>query len=377
MLAVAITGVRASAASRESKGTKSDSSTTQRFQIHPNDITLAVSQKQNFGVTDANGKQIAVRWKISGVGCSASSCGTIDEDGNYQAPFSVNHPLVVMLEGIPVANGEFPAFARIQLAPGTAPVPPPAANRNGDAVAKTQPIGIAPSSVASASNTTATATVPPVSQTMPAQTAPALASSNIPAASGPVVTYQNGQLSIQATNQTLANVLRMVARKTGAAIDIPPGTGLERIVVHAGPASPSDVLTQLLKGSHFNFVLIGSEKRPNDLQQVLLTPRVDTEAPVIASVTTPVPTPADVPAEPPPSTGIADRVYTGPVGGGPQPRSREEIRELLKERAGEARDQSQPASAAQPQTPPAVPEQPAQAPPADSQPADPPAAQPQ
>jgi hypothetical protein len=372
---IVVGGIQASAASRESKKNKDDASETQRFSIHPNDITLAVSQKQIFGVTDAAGKQVAVRWKISGVGCSTSTCGTIDENGNYQAPFSVSRPLVVMLEGIPVANAEYPAFARIQLAPGTAPVPSPLTGSNKDTVANAQPVGIAPAPTVSISTRSIQSGNATPSQIAITQAAPAPLATNLPSATGSIVTYQNGQLAINATNETLANVLRLVAKKTGATIDIPPGTGLERIVVHAGPASPSDVLRQLLKGSRFNFVLIGYEKRPNDLQQVLLTPRVDTEAPVIASVTTPVPTPVDVPAEAPPSTGIVDRVYSGPVNGGPQPRSREEIRELLKERASEQREQSQPFAQPQPQAQTTAPEQPA--PPADSQPAESPAAPPQ
>jgi hypothetical protein len=85
------------------------------------------------------------------------------------------------------------------------------------------------------------------------------------------VVYRNGQLTIDARNATLADVLKLVAEKTGATIDIPPGTGLERIVEHAGPGTANDVLMQLLNGSHFNFILVNSPQNPNALAQVLLS----------------------------------------------------------------------------------------------------------
>jgi len=78
-----------------------------------------------------------------------------------------------------------------------------------------------------------------------------------------VVTYANGQLTINAENLTLAALLKLIAEKTGAVIDLPPGTGHERIFEHAGPGKPNDVLTQLLNGSHFNFVIVNSPQDPN------------------------------------------------------------------------------------------------------------------
>jgi hypothetical protein len=56
-------------------------------------------------------------------------------------------------------------------------------------------------------------------------------------------------------------------------IDVPPGTGLDRIVEHTGPGSTEDVLTGLLNGSPFDFVIVGSSQRPHDPTQVLLFPR--------------------------------------------------------------------------------------------------------
>jgi hypothetical protein len=88
-----------------------------------------------------------------------------------------------------------------------------------------------------------------------------------------VVTYHDGQLEIDAENASLADVLQLVAQKTGALIDLPPGSGLERIVEHAGPGHAEDVLARLLNGSTFDFVIAGSSRTPRNPIQVLLFPR--------------------------------------------------------------------------------------------------------
>lgn len=87
----------------------------------------------------------------------------------------------------------------------------------------------------------------------------------------PVVTYRDGQLTIDAQNSTLAEVLKLIAEKTGATIDVPPGSGLERIVEHVGPGPTNDVLKHLLNGSPFNFIIVCSPERPQDPAQVLLS----------------------------------------------------------------------------------------------------------
>ena len=86
-----------------------------------------------------------------------------------------------------------------------------------------------------------------------------------------VVTYQDGQLTIDVENSTLADVLKLVAEKTGATIDIPPGSGFEPIVEHVGPGPAKDVLRHLLNGSRFNFIIVSSQQRPQYPAQVLLS----------------------------------------------------------------------------------------------------------
>ncbi len=91
----------------------------------------------------------------------------------------------------------------------------------------------------------------------------------------PRVSFQNGQLTIDATNSTLSQVLRAVQSRTGASIDIPAGAGNERVVAQLGPGLPRDVLNTLLNGSKYDYVILGvTGGDPGAVQKVILTPRL-------------------------------------------------------------------------------------------------------
>lgn len=133
---------------------------------------------------------------------------------------------------------------------------------------------------------------------------PDAASSSVRSASKqnvPVV-YADGQLTINAENMTLAEVLKLVSEKTGAIIEIPPGTGLDRIFEHTGPGRAEDVIASLLNGSPFDFVIVGSPQGTHVPTQVLLSlhkadgspeppPQVAKQAPTPGIWTPPEPAP--------------------------------------------------------------------------------------
>jgi hypothetical protein len=119
-----------------------------------------------------------------------------------------------------------------------------------------------------------------------AAAASAVKSATVP--NGPTVTYRDGQLTIDAQNSTLAEVLKMVAEKSGAKIEVPPGSGLERIYEHAGPGPAQDVLVGLLNGSPYDFIIVSSPQTPNTPAQVLLTLRGAEPAPSAPSAAQPV-----------------------------------------------------------------------------------------
>lgn len=93
------------------------------------------------------------------------------------------------------------------------------------------------------------------------------------AAVPPEVSYENGQLLIDAKNSTLSDVLRAVEKHTGAAFDISSGDTSERVVGRLGPGPARDVLADLLNGSHFNYVMLSPAGDPSALSRVVLTPR--------------------------------------------------------------------------------------------------------
>ena len=88
------------------------------------------------------------------------------------------------------------------------------------------------------------------------------------AAVPPQVTFENNQLTIVAPNSTLADVLRAVHKQTGAEIEIPAAP--ERVVTHLGPGPAREVLADLLNGSRFNYVLLGSPSDQTALTRVVL-----------------------------------------------------------------------------------------------------------
>lgn len=84
------------------------------------------------------------------------------------------------------------------------------------------------------------------------------------------VTYANGQLSVAASNSSLNQILRDIARETG--MKITGGVTDERVFGQYGPAAPSKVLGDLLDGTGSNMLLVhATAATPAEL---VLTPRL-------------------------------------------------------------------------------------------------------
>jgi hypothetical protein len=105
----------------------------------------------------------------------------------------------------------------------------------------------------------------------PAQPPPPLTPEQGPP-SPPEVSFQGGQLTIVARNSTMGDVLTAVKQRTGAAVDM-PAVSSERVVGRFGPGVPRDVMAQLLNGSHYDYVLLGSPADPGALRKVVLIAR--------------------------------------------------------------------------------------------------------
>jgi hypothetical protein len=100
----------------------------------------------------------------------------------------------------------------------------------------------------------------------------ASANEKAPAPSG--ISYAGGQLTIHALDSTLAEVLAKVAALTGVTIEVPEGSGGERMpVVELGPGTPRQVLASLLSDSNFDYVIQASDTDSGNIQSVVMVPR--------------------------------------------------------------------------------------------------------
>jgi hypothetical protein len=140
----------------------------------------------------------------------------------------------------------------------------------------------------------------------------------------PKVNFQNGELTINASNSTLSQVLRAVQLRTGASIDIPAGAGSERVVAQLGPGQPQDVLNTLLNGSKFDYVILGVNGNPGEVQKVILTPKQNgTATSVNSAQNNPPPVADDEPAgdEGTPVADTSENEYQNPDQPPPPPGS--------------------------------------------------------
>jgi len=147
----------------------------------------------------------------------------------------------------------------------------------------------------------------PSGPTGPVQPIPLDAIAAVP----PQVSYANDQLTINAPNSTLADILRAVRKQTGAEIEVPSAP--ERVVTRLGPGPARDVVAQLLNGSRFNYVLLGSPSDDAVLTKVVLVAKTGPD-----TITPPPPAPAPAvgitqastsapPQEPPPEAADAEQ----------------------------------------------------------------------
>jgi hypothetical protein len=93
----------------------------------------------------------------------------------------------------------------------------------------------------------------------------------------PKVNFKDGELTIIAHNSTLADVLKAVRQQTGAELEI-PSSATERVVADLGPGPARQVLADLLNGTHFNYVMVGSSSDPSAVQSIFLTPKSGVES---------------------------------------------------------------------------------------------------
>lgn len=94
-----------------------------------------------------------------------------------------------------------------------------------------------------------------------------------PVTQAPVISWDGKQLTIDAENTSLSEILLAIRARTGASIEMPPSTSSERVAVHMGPAPVREVISSLLYGTDFNYVIQSSDGDEEGLGKVIITTR--------------------------------------------------------------------------------------------------------
>lgn len=163
----------------------------------------------------------------------------------------------------------------------------------------------------------------PLAAQSPAPQAPLSPPAPAPSPHRANITYVKDQLSVQADNSSLNQILHEISRIAG--VTITGGVAEERVFGHYGPGSLSEVLGQLLDGTSSNMLFIAStgDKTP----QLILTPRSGGPTPPNPNATrfddnpptasVPVPSESSVPAPPqsPPPPPAPPEVNNSPASG--------------------------------------------------------------
>jgi hypothetical protein len=94
-----------------------------------------------------------------------------------------------------------------------------------------------------------------------------------------LVSFEGGQLSVNATSVSLADVLFAVRSATGADIDIPMNASSERVTAQLGPGPARKILSDLLAWSSFDYIIQGSDDDPLAIQSITLMVRTKSAGP--------------------------------------------------------------------------------------------------
>lgn len=114
--------------------------------------------------------------------------------------------------------------------------------------------------------------VPPTAPAASPAPTPAVAPENLPPPTAPQVTFHDGLLTVLATNSNLSALLTAIRNKTGIQFEGMDNSN-ERVAISMGPAPEGDVLTAILDGSRFDYVVLERPDSPGIVQRVLLTPK--------------------------------------------------------------------------------------------------------
>lgn len=115
----------------------------------------------------------------------------------------------------------------------------------------------------------------PAKQHSPSSQTPPPPGDGGPTGPVPIVSYQQGKLSITAENVRLSDIMSALHGLMGTEFDLPAQSSDERIWARLGPGPPRKVLSDLLNNTNLNYVIQGSSTDVDGIQSVMLTARSD------------------------------------------------------------------------------------------------------
>jgi hypothetical protein len=87
----------------------------------------------------------------------------------------------------------------------------------------------------------------------------------------PTVSYADGNLTVNARNARMGDVIEAIRVRTGISVEFPPEGMGARVFDHVGPAPLRVVLMELLYGSGFNYIISTSSKDPQTVTRLILS----------------------------------------------------------------------------------------------------------
>ena len=115
-------------------------------------------------------------------------------------------------------------------------------------------------------------------QSSQAQSAPVAADAPH-AAAVPLVTYEQGKLTIVAENASLSDVMAALHSAMGTEVDMPAGSSSERVWAHLGPGSAHKILSDLFANTDLDYIVQGSPTEAGGIRSVTLSMRTPDAAP--------------------------------------------------------------------------------------------------
>jgi len=77
------------------------------------DVRVPTSTTLQFSASKKDATYASVTWRVSGIGCSKSACGTITEDGLYIAPIDIPNPPTIFVEATSRADTSITAKSKL------------------------------------------------------------------------------------------------------------------------------------------------------------------------------------------------------------------------------------------------------------------------